>query len=275
MIKLIAIDMDGTLLNSNKEIPAENVTALHRAVEQDVKIVICTGRPKSGVVPLFDQLNLDGEEEYAILDNGCTIYQAKDWSLLSHQSLSKDDMALLAAAAQDYSDISVTYFDSDHYYILGEDVPELVTYDAGLVFTTPTPTTIEQVQNSPIPIFQGMFMGKAPALDHFQAEQGDKLSQHFSTVRSQSYIYEAMPKGTTKASALAKLAQHLGLQADEVMAIGDAANDLEMLAFAGVSVAMGNASDEVKAVCDHVTATNDEAGVARAIEELVLTAENH
>lgn len=275
MIKLIAIDMDGTLLNSHKEVPKENITALHQAVEQGVKVVICTGRPKSGVVSIFDQLGLDGEEEYAILDNGCTIYKAKDWSLLAHQSLSQEDMALLSESAKDYPDISVTYFDSDHYYILGEDVPELVTYDAGLVFTTPTPTTLEHVQNSPIPIFQGMFMGEAPALDRFQEEQGDKLSQHFSTVRSQSYIYEAMPKGTTKASALARLAEMLGIEEEEVMAIGDAANDLEMLAFAGVSVAMGNASDEVKSICDHVTATNDEAGVARAVEELVLTAENH
>ncbi|MGT2785452.1 Cof-type HAD-IIB family hydrolase [Streptococcus merionis] len=270
MIKLIAIDMDGTLLDSKKQVPEENIKALRQAADQDVKIVICTGRPKSGVVPIFEQLGLETKEEYAILDNGCTIYKANDWSLLAYESLSSGDIDCLAESAETYPEISVTYFDSDHYYILGEEVPDLVSYDAGLVFTTPTPTTLEHLKNSSVPIFQGMFMGDASALDRFQAEQEERLSQVFSTVRSQSCIYEAMPKGTTKASALAKLTEKLGLESKEIMAIGDAANDIEMLQFAGISVAMGNAGEAVKAICNHVTTSHDEAGVARAIEQLVL-----
>ncbi|MGT2757624.1 Cof-type HAD-IIB family hydrolase [Streptococcus ovuberis] len=269
-IKLIAIDMDGTLLNSQKELTQETIEVLHQAVAKGIKVVLCTGRPKPGVVSYIDQLGFGEADEYAILDNGCTVYQLKDWSLVAHQALAPAEMAELVAAAAAYPEISVTFFDADHYFIVGEEIPELVAYDAGLVFTHPVPVTLEEVQASPVPIFQGMFMGEAPALDRFQAEQGEALSQAFSTVRSQSYIYEALPLGTTKAKGLLNLTQHLGIAPEEVMAIGDAANDLEMLAFAGFSVAMGNASDEVKAVADAITSSNDEAGVARAIEKWVI-----
>lgn len=270
MIKLIAIDMDGTLLNSQKELPVENIEALRQAVAQGVQVVLCTGRPKPGVVSFVEQLGLNQEDQYAILDNGCTVYRTKDWSLISYKDLTPDEMAQAVDFAVDYPEISVTFFDADNYFIIGQEIPEIVAYDAGLVFKTPTPITLEEVQASPVPIFQGMFMGKEEELDRFEAEQGQAVSQVFSTVRSQSYIYEALPAGVSKAKGLQDLTQHLGILPEEVMAIGDAANDLEMLAFAGLAIAMGNASEEVKALADDVTAGHDQAGVARAIEKWVL-----
>ena len=79
-----------------------------------------------------------------------------------------------------------------------------------------------------------------------------------------------MPQGATKASGLKHLAEKLGISPDQIMALGDAANDLEMLQFVGQSVAMGNASDDIKALCKYVTLTNDEAGVAHAIRTWAL-----
>lgn len=271
MIKLIAIDMDGTLLDSQKQLPAENAAALRQAVDKGVKIVLCTGRPKFGVLPYFKELNLPGgQEEYAILDNGCTTYRTQDWSLLSHTELSVEAIEELTASLAGYEGVCLTFFDQSHYFVLGDQVPELVAYDAGLVFTKATPVNLETLVESPDPIFQAMFVGEADKLDAFQAAWDQSLSQCCSMVRSQFYLYEALPKGVTKGHALRALAAHLGLKRHEVMAIGDAANDLEMLEFAGLSVAMGNASEEVKALTDHVTADCDHAGVAQAIETFVL-----
>ena len=90
----------------------------------------------------------------------------------------------------------------------------------------------------------------------------------FSGVRSQPVIYEAMPLGTTKATALSRLAEILKIDSSEIMAMGDANNDIEMLQFAGLGIAMGNASDYVKSLADAVTASNEEDGVARAIVEI-------
>ncbi|MGT2682890.1 Cof-type HAD-IIB family hydrolase [Streptococcus porci] len=269
MIKLIAIDMDGTLLNHDKKIPADNILAIRKAAEAGIKVVICTGRMQPGVIPYFEQLDFAGHDEYAILNNGCSVHHTSDWSLQSYSELSHEDVAFLAKASADYPGVYLTFADQKGYTVLEDKVPDIVAYDAGLVFTEAKPVTLETVFDHE-PIFQAMYLGEKEELDLFQAEQGAKLSEIFSTVRSQTYIFEAMPAGVTKASALAKLAEELGFFPDEVMAIGDADNDLEMLAFAGVSVAMGNASDKVKAMAKFETASCDQAGVARAIEDHAL-----
>lgn len=271
MIKLIAIDMDGTLLDGNKQLPERNIRAIQRVLDKGIKVVLCTGRPQSGVLPYFKQLPLNGCEEYAILDNGCTIYQTKDWSLLAHSALSPDAIETIVANAKEYDGIAVTFFDQTHYFIVGTEIPDLVSYDAGLVFNTVTPIDLKRLKSNPSPILQGMFIGEATELDQFQAAKDAVLSQAFSMVRSQPCLYEVMPKGTTKASALKQLAKHLGLSANDIMAIGDAANDIEMLEFAGTSVAMGNASNDVKALADYITADHNQAGVASALEKLILT----
>ena len=120
-------------------------------------------------------------------------------------------------------------------------------------------------------MFQGMFFrnkkNKQTILSSVFAEE---LCQRFSGVRSQPVIYEAMPLGTTKATALSRLAEILKIDSSEIMAMGDANNDIEMLQFAGLGIAMGNASDYVKSLADAVTASNEEDGVARAIEKYIL-----
>ena len=86
-VKLIAIDMDGTLLNSQKEIPEENIKAIQEATAAGIKIVLCTGRPRSGIVPHFEKLGLS-EEEYIIMNNGCSTYETKNWTLLESKFIS-------------------------------------------------------------------------------------------------------------------------------------------------------------------------------------------
>lgn len=271
MIKLIAIDMDGTLLDSKKRLPKENIEAIHRAIAKGIKIVLCTGRAKSGVLPYFEELGLPSqEEEYAILDNGCTTYRTKDWSLLAHRALTHQNIEELVEVAGDYPELALTFFDQSHYFVLGERIPELVAYDATLVFNKVTPTTLEALKTNEEPIFQSMYVGEKDLLDKFVAQLDSQLSQSMSMVRSQDVLYEAMPQGTTKASALKGLADYLDLTAENIMAIGDAANDAEMLDFAGLGVAMGNASQDIKDLADAVTLDNDQAGLARALEKFVL-----
>lgn len=269
MIKLIAIDMDGTLLNSKKEIPVENIKAIQKAAAAGVKIVLCTGRPKSGIVPYFDQLGLT-EEEYIIMNNGCTIYNTKNWELVSHAQISNDELDSLYQVLDNHPQVCLTLTGEKTYFAVGDQVPDLVQYDAGLVFDTAKAISLEALKTNPEIIFQAMYMAEAPFLDPFQEANEAALAEDFSVVRSQSYIFEAMPKGFTKATGLKILADQLGYSPDQVMALGDAANDLEMLEFASHSVAMGNASDDIKAQCRYVTSSNDEAGVAQAIYDYVL-----
>lgn len=268
-VKLIAIDMDGTLLNSQKEIPEENIKAIQNAAAAGIKIVLCTGRPRSGIVPHFEKLGLS-EEEYIIMNNGCSTYETKNWTLIQSESLSRSEMEELLQVCEDFPGVALTFTGEKTYYVVGNEVPELVAYDAGTVFTEAKARSLEEIFEEGQVIFQAMYMADSEPLDALQNAMEDSLSQHYSTVRSQDYIFEIMPQGVTKASGLKHLAEKLGINPEQIMALGDAANDLEMLQFVGQSVAMGNASDDIKDLCKYVTLTNDEAGVAHAIRTWVL-----
>lgn len=269
MIKLIALDMDGTLLNSQKEIPQAHIQAIHQAIENGVKLVLCTGRPLVGVKPYYEQLGLSGENEYVIINNGCSTHQTKDWNLVAWKELSVENILYLDKISKQ-TPAQLTLFDEERYLVVDEKPSELVTYDASLVFTTPTEISLEEAISGKNIMFQAMFLAQPDELDTFEKQFDSQISQHFSGVRSQPVIYEAMPKGTTKATALRELAQRLDIKPQEIMAIGDANNDIEMLEFAGLGVAMGNSNDYVKKLADYVTDSNDENGVATAIEKFIF-----
>ncbi|MGT2888196.1 Cof-type HAD-IIB family hydrolase [Streptococcus didelphis] len=269
MITLIAIDLDGTLLNHQKEIPADNIQAIQEATAEKIKIVLCTGRPSSGTKPYFDQLGLQ-EDEFLILNNGCSTYSSLEWKLIHSHSLNLQDISDLYDLCKDYPGVYLTLTAEDNYYVLGDAVPELVQADGDLVFTQVKAITIADLASSQEVVFQAMYMGVESILDGFEEAYALELSEKYSLVRSQDYILEVMPQNVTKAYALQELAKDLNCSPEEIMAIGDAPNDIEMLSFAGLGVAMGNASPAIKKLADKVTADCDHAGVAKAIREFAL-----
>ena len=269
MIKLIALDMDGTLLTEEKKIPQAQIDAIHQAIQAGVKLVLCTGRPLVGVKPYYQELGLENENEYVIVDNGCAIHQTSDWQVVDWQELKPDDIRYLYSLAEQ-SQVQLTLFDEEHYFVVGEKASKIVTDDAALVFTTPTEISLEEACSGQHRMFQAMFLGNPEQVDDFETKFAQELCQRFSGVRSQPVIYEAMPKGVTKACSLERLAQRLEIKPEEIMALGDANNDIEMLQFAGLGVAMGNASQHVKDLADYVTDSNEENGVATAIAKFIL-----
>ncbi|MBY5035089.1 Cof-type HAD-IIB family hydrolase [Streptococcus gallolyticus] len=269
MIKLLALDMDGTLLDDQKKLSPKNIEAIHAAVAAGVKLVLCTGRILPGVKPYFDQLQLDAENEYVIVNNGCSTHETKDWKLIDWAELSKEDIEFLAPFARE-SQTQLTLFDEENYYVVDEVANEFVKADTEVVFLDPVTLPLETALHFAGHLFQGMFVGSQAACDDFQERYQNELCLRFNGVRSQPTIYEVLPQNVSKASALKKLAQQLNIDPADIMAIGDANNDIEMLEFAGVSVAMGNAGDHIKEIADHITASNNENGVAQAIYHYVL-----
>ena len=219
--------------------------------------------------PILKKLGLS-EEEYIIMNNGCSTLKLKNWTLLESESLSRSEMEELLQACEDFPGVALTFTGEKSYYVVGNEVPELVAYDAGTVFTEAKARSLEEIFEEGQVIFQAMYMAESEPLDAFQNAVQDRLDQSYSTVRSQEYIFEVMPQGATKASGLKHLAEKLDINRDQIMALGDAANDLEMLQFVGQSVAMGNASDDIKSLSKYVTLTNDQAGVAYAIRTWAL-----
>ena len=269
MIKLLALDMDGTLLNDKKELTQPQIDAIHQAVNAGVKLVLCTGRILQGVKPYFEQLGLDAENEYVIVNNGCSTHQTSNWVLVDWEELSTDDLTYLLPFKEE-TGCQLTVFDEDHYYVVDEEANEFVRSDTDIVFIEPTTISSDEVLSGKRHLFQAMFVGSKEATDDFQNRFEAELGQRFNVVRSQPIMFEILPQGISKATALAQLAEKLEILPDEIMAIGDANNDIEMLEFAGLPIAMGNASDYVKSFAKDVTASNNEDGVAAAIKKWIL-----
>lgn len=269
MIKLIAIDMDGTLLNSQKEISDLDKKILQKAAKAGIKIVLCTGRPKSGITPYFDQLNLS-DEEYVIGNNGCLTMTNKDWQLLHTEGVDAEDLEALEALLADFPQLNLVLFTPEANYVLGREINAQTKRDAEIEFSKIFHTDLPSFKEKNIPVLVPIFIGEPRILDAFQERFDSHLSEKYNTVRSLDYAFEALPMGVSKAKALARLAQDLGIQTEEIMAIGDGNNDLEMLEFAGLSVAMANAKVAVKKIAQVETSSHDQSGVAQAILKYAL-----
>lgn len=269
MIKLLALDMDGTLLNEEKELMQPQIDAIHKAVKAGVTVVLCTGRPLVGVKPFVQQLGFDTEDEYIIVNNGCSTHSTNDWSLIDWEELSIADIDYLATFIEN-DHVQISLFDEEDYFVLAEKANDRVNLDASLVGMTPQSIDLDEATSGKHRFFEAMFVGEKEHIDAFENQHNSVLSQKYSTVRSQDYLLEILPNGASKASGLKKLADRLGVLPEEIMAMGDANNDLEMIEFAGLGIAMGNANEQVKAIAQDITDTNENNGVAKAIEKHIL-----
>ena len=271
MIKLIAIDMDGTLLNEKKHIDKAQKEAIHEAVEAGIKIVLCTGRPLYGILPFYEELGLSelDSEGYVILNNGCSIHKTKDWKLIDQVNFTSDDIDYLYKFSEGY-DINFTLV-NDYYYFNIDRKPtdELIT-DAGFVFSDITNISLKEAKNGKHKIIKIMFLGNPNIMADFQKENENILKNKYSGVLSQPYVYEILPKGNNKGTGLKKLAKKLGIKQEEIMAIGDGNNDIEMFEYANYSVAMENGTELAKKAAKYETDSNENDGVAKAIRKYAL-----
>ena len=276
MIKLIAIDMDGTLLNEKKHIDKAQKEAIHEAVKAGIKIVLCTGRPLYGILPFYEELGLSelDSEGYVILNNGCSIHKTKDWELIDQVNFTSDDIDYLYKFSEGY-DINFTLVNDYYYFNIDDRKPtdELIT-DAGFVFSDITNISLKEAKNGKHKIIKIMFLGNPNIMADFQKENENILKNKYSGVLSQPYVYEILPKGNNKGTGLKKLAKKLGIKQEEIMAIGDGNNDIEMFEYANYSVAMENGTELAKKAAKYQTDSNENDGVAKAIRKYALNNSN-
>lgn len=275
MIKLIAIDMDGTLLNEKKHIDKAQKEAIHEAVEAGIKIVLCTGRPLYGILPFYEELGLSelDSEGYVILNNGCSIHKTKDWKLIDQVNFTSDDIEYLYKFSESY-DINFTLVNDTYYFNIGRKPTDELIKDAGFVFSDITDISLEEAKSGKHKIMKIMFLGNPNIMADFQKENENILKDKYSSVLSQPYVYEILPKGNNKGTGLKKLAKKLGIKQEEIMAIGDGNNDIEMFEYANYSVAMENSTELAKKAAKYQTDSNENDGVAKAIRKYALNNSN-
>ncbi len=268
MIRLLAIDMDGTLLTRNKEIQPAVAGAVADAVESGVKIVLCTGRTYSGVRHYAEDLGLTGDDEYAVVSNGALIYKTSTENILRRSLLTKDNLLHLVNSTPPF-DTQYCFFDeNDEMYAPYDEPNRILRFEGSMLridLKKLHPKDFDKNYVSKLVV-----TGEPDDLDHYERHIPAEICHEYYCVRSLPFLYEFLHRDAHKGSAVHYLAQSLGFSRREVMAIGDGNNDLTMLEYAGVSVAMENAPDDVKRAAQYVTDSNEDEGVAKAIRRHVL-----
>ena len=272
MIKLLAIDMDGTLLNEEKHIDTPQKEAVQKAIEDGIKVVLCTGRPLFGVLPVYGELELEkyNLDEYVILNNGCSLRKTTNWELLDNKEITREDVIYLDKLRKGYN-LDLTVSNDNDYFVVGDKTNKYTIEDGKLVYVDIKPISLEEATSGKHTFFKSMYLGEEEEIQRFKNDNENLLKDKYDAVLSQIHIFEMLPFGTNKAAALKELAEKLGIEREEIMTIGDGNNDVEMLEFAGIGVAMGNGTESAKKAANYVTDTNENHGVAKAIEKYILS----
>lgn len=269
MYKLMAIDMDGTLLSKEKTISQENYEAIQNARRKGVKIVIATGRPLEGIDKYLTELNLKTENEYAISCNGALVQNINNGMIVSKTLMNVSDLKYLYALSKKLK-VNIHALTPK-----GCITPKISKYSLLESELNGIPLNVVNFDslNESTKIFKIMFIDEEPILTKaFNALQSD-IFEKYSISRSEVYFLEFLNKNVSKGAGVEILANSLGINKNEVICIGDAGNDIQMIKYAGLGVAMANAFPEVKSIANYITKSNDENGVAYVINKFILNKE--
>lgn len=267
-VKLIAIDLDGTLLNKDRKVTTEVNEAIRAAKEAGIYVVLCTGRPFPGVVPLIEELGLEESDDYVITYNGALVQNTHTReSIIDYTMTHQDYLVLEKAAAEAGSHFHAIH--NDGIFTPNRDISKYSVHESFIIGIPLFYRTPEEMD--PTVKYNKMMMIDEPSvLEAAIARLPQSVWDTYTILRSEPFYLEILNKEASKGKAVAALAARLGIDRKEVMAIGDSGNDIDMVDFAGIGIAMDNATDQVKDVADFITTSNNENGVARAINTHAL-----
>lgn len=267
--KLIAIDLDDTLLNTQKTISQQNENIIKQALKQNIKIVLCSGRTHNAVKNYAEQLGIQGDDQY-LITNGGAIIETATQKIIHEQSLSN----------QFYRDF-VDFVHKNHlHYNVVDDKSNTYTsketwfdkYTIAQAFENDNGLFIREPDELPtdFKILKAIINGNKDELDAISDLVHQTYDKDYFVVRTGEGFLEVFPQNVTKGSALTLLTKKLDISLEETIAIGDRDNDIPMLKIAGMGVAMGNGQPGVKKVADFVTEDNNHDGVGLAIQKFAL-----
>ena len=266
--KLLVLDVDGTLLNDEREISKRTLAALLKVQQMGVRIVLASGRPTYGLMPLAKTLELGNYGGFVLSYNGCQIIKAQNGEILFERRINPEMLPYLEKKARKNGFAIFTYHDDtlitdspDNEYIKNEALLNNLKiikedeFSTAIDFAPCKCMLVSDKEKALIGLEQHWEkrLAGTPFLNGFKVLGGSMV-----------------PCGVNKANTLGALLEHLGVTREEVIAVGDGVCDVTMLQLAGMGVAMGHSQDSVKVCADYVTASNEEDGVALAVEKLIL-----
>lgn len=272
-IRMIGLDLDGTLLNTQKELTENTRRVLTEAIDSGILVLVATGRPFTGIP---EELRTFPGIHYALTSNRARVLDTDHNKLLIEHLLPMESAKKALRIFEKYDTLSEIYFDGQGY----ADAAKLD--EVGKYHHDPNMWNYVRTTRIPVPDIWDVIAKENRNMDKVQALFADmdereqawkELSElkELELVGSLSYNIEINATGVNKGTALVALGEMLGIPREAIMACGDGDNDVHLLREVGFGVAMANAQPQVKDAADYITSSNDEEGVARAIEKFALS----
>lgn len=266
--KLLVLDVDGTLLNEAKEITKRTLAALRKAQQMGVRILLASGRPTYGLLPLAKQLELGTYNGFISSYNGGQIISAANGEVVFERRINPEMLPYIERKARE-NGFSLFTYDGDCVVTTNADDPH-VQQEASLNGMTLNKVDDFSIAVDFAPSKCMLSSDDEEALVGLEDHWKRRLAGVADVFRSEPYFLEVVGCQVDKANSLAALMNVLDIKTEEVVAIGDGVCDVSMLQMVGLGIAMGNAPDSVKRCADTVTLTNEEEGVAVAVERAIL-----
>lgn len=266
MYQLIALDMDGTLLNEDKLISQRTHEAVAALKSVGKRVVLATGRPIQGILKYIHELNLFDEHDYVVTFNGALVQSTKDQKVLIDMPLNLEAYKELYELSKELGVHIHALTENSVLTPINNPYTEIESKINGIpIIVTP----VEEVPKHTL-IVKVMFIDAPVVLEQAIAKLPEWVKEKYSVLRSAPYFLEFLDPKVNKGFGVDAVVKTLGLSQNQVICVGDAGNDLAMIEYAQLGVAMENATPELKAAADYVTLSNDKDGVAHVIEKFML-----
>ena len=271
-IKAILLDIDGTLTNSKKEITPETLTALKNAQDRGIRLVLASGRPAKGLSNYGDLLNMWMHHGLFVCYNGARVIDCESKEVLVDVTIKPELVTAVLEHMKKFDVIPIVTYGE---YMVVEDVYHCMVKNGDQEFNV---VQYESRMNNyrlmecedlakftNFPVNKILTAGDSDYLQAHWQEMREPFKDTLSCMFTSNFYYEYTSLGIDKGAALREAMAKLGIKPEECIAFGDAENDIPMLEFAGIGVAMGNAQDGVKAIADEITLSNEEDGIAHSL----------
>lgn len=265
--KVLVLDIDGTLTNSRKEITPATRQAIRETLKRGHKVILASGRPTPGMYRYEKELELEKYGGYLLSFNGGRIVECRTGEIVYQRTLPAEIIPGLYRFAAEHRCGLVTYF-GDH--IISAFAPdEYVQIESRI-----NGMEVRVVEHFPefvdFEVNKCLLTAPPEEAEDYERELAAKYGAILSVYRSEPFFIEIMPKNVDKATSLDRMLETIGLTREDAICCGDGFNDISMIRYAGVGVAMGNAQPAVKEAADYITDTNDRDGLVKVMEKFLL-----
>lgn len=266
--EIIVLDLDGTLTNRDKIITPKTKQVLMELLERGGRVVLASGRPTYGVMPLARELKLDVYGGYILSFNGGVIMNCKTGETVFSRSLPPESNQTIVELAEDHG-VNILTYEGEMIITPDASCPYVAKESAINKLAVKEVRNLKTHTTFQVPKF--LMLDDGDYLSMVEGRVKAALGKNFSVYRSEPYFLEILPKGVDKALSLERLLSRIGLTKEQMIACGDGYNDLSMIKYAGLGVAMENGVLPAKKAADYITLSNNEDGIAHVVEKFMFS----